>query len=410
MHRTEHAATTALVCMDRLTRLMAGGGEKTAASDEIPTDASQRFSMRYGVKEGMYCFHMVEFTDDPLSLMVLKSNGVIYEAYDNGPRLLCEELVGGVDKTELMKNAIKFFFPNLCNIIQAFWVDPSSEYCFQAIDDCGLIALIIFGFEDFGKPEHINLLLHGKFQLRTDLFSDIHKHMLCKRGCTPDEFAQSTAEYVQECSKGVVEQALTEVLSHSGVGAKPFEIKRGNISWPQTELTRLILSMGWSVYDYKTEYYGGVVVCADMIIRDITYTQKLIPVAICEIHTNIVDVRLAYNTNNTTEPFTCLCWRAITTDRLVFMFCFHLEMSITRGGLQTYKLIMRKINMSGMNFDMLLGKLKASANWSRVTDSSKFSNDILFEARKEQMRLRRLSKPPPTPAVSAVKPPPNPAV
>ena len=199
MHRTEHAATTALVCMDRLTRLMADGGEKTAAShlpDEITAAASQLFSMRYGVKEGMYCFHMVEFTNDPLSLMVQENNGVIYEAYDNGPRLLCEELDGKVEKTDLMRNAIQFFFPKLNNILPAIQGGSCSEYCFQAIDDCGLIALIIFGFEDFGKPEHINLLLHGKFQLRTDLFSDIHKHMLCKRGCTPDDFAQSTAEYV----------------------------------------------------------------------------------------------------------------------------------------------------------------------------------------------------------------------
>ena len=74
------------------------------------------------------------------------------------------------------------------------------------------------------------------------------------------------------------------------------------------------------------------------------------------------------------------------------MFCFQHEWSITQGGQQKFKLIMRKINMRGMDFEDLLGKLKAGANWGRVTDASKFSSDIMYEARKEQVRLRRLAR------------------
>ena len=389
MHRTEHAATTALVCMDRLTRLMAlGEGEKTAAS--------RCFSMRYGTKEGKYCFHYVE-SEDPLSLMVQESNGVIYEEYDNGPRLLCEALISTVHKDSLMEAAIKFFFPRLNDVNKARF-GACSEYCYQATDSGGLTVLIIFGFEDFGEAGHINLLLHGKFQLVNGMMDNILNHIKTMPTCTLDDFTQRTAEYVCDLTDGGAEMALTDVMSHGVVGKPPFEMCKENKLWPQTDLTRLIRFMRWSVYDYSKEYMGGgVVICADMIIRNSTDTQQLIPAAICQIQKKTIDVRLAYNIN---KPFTNLCWRATNKEGLVSMVCFQYEWAITKGGQQTYKLIMYKISMNGMDFENLLGKLKASANWRRITDSSKFSNDILFEAKKEQMRLRRLGNPPPlNPAV-----------
>ena len=162
----------------------------------------------YGKKSnGEYVIFSVK-TNDVFPCIVYQYGGLIYIEYEDDnvpPRLLVEDLKNTVNKRQLMKESILFFFAGLfsCNIGLAF----GREDCFYAIDrtygsDC--ITVIIFGFESFGPDGHINLLLHGKFRMNGCSWKDMDSkvsNMAKQHRWTSDDFPLKAAEYIRQLSR-----------------------------------------------------------------------------------------------------------------------------------------------------------------------------------------------------------------
>jgi len=429
----EHEPVThaTLMCMvDKLTRLMGLGSERVLSApseDEISSS-----SMRYGLKDGKWCFYRVNVREDSF-LSNIVGEGVIYEEFGNRPRLLCEDLVPKVDKIKLISAAFSFFFPDLVRS----WLEPdamrrafekdegkSSAYCFQCIDDLGYKVLIIFGFENFGEDGQFNLLLKGKFQLVTESLDDIWVHMskpppqkvdpnniadpaatslqevgpseLANKKETPpqevdpNDFAIKTAEFVRNLTKNRAELGLTDVMSH-GVEGKPYQTYTTKIPWPQTELTRLIQGIGGVVYDYKKPYFNGVVVCAGL--RSVQEATSLIPHAIREISRFINDdddVKPAYDSSKV--DFSELCWKATQSKppNKKYMYCFELQCQVV--WMREYILIMREYEIKDITFDGILDNFKKSKDFQRTQEKkshSEFCCNIMFQAKKAQREFEK---------------------
>lgn len=357
--------------------------------------------MRYGKNsEGVYVYFVVQDAQDLFSRTVGQSKGVIYMDYEDSekpPRLLAEDLEATVDKRTLMEAAIPFYFPRISedSIEPAF----GREDCFHAVDDCGLLNIICFGFEDFGDPGHINLLLHGNFQMEQDDNIDkINRGVSTMKEIgdwTHDEFSQKTAEYLRALNSHHVDFIMTDVMSHR-ITEKYYSTYISKKPWGNDNLTKLIHELGATVYDYfEPGLNGERTVCANLKTPSDAALSRLCYTSITRLFTQARDIKPAFNQN---EKFSNLCWCATDCDSgKRSLFVFRLIWNGSNGRYGTHcKVDVTTVMLKDLKLEDVLRNAKASSMWHYTKDSTMFGENISYEVRKELIRLKSLERTTPT--------------
>ena len=448
---SEHTTTkSVLMCIERLTRLMAALETEKATEQETPeSDPPEFFSMRYGklkkededVKECFYKVIQTAQNQDSLSSIVQAAGGTIYMDLDYEPpepQLLCEELdITQVDRSALIQAAMEFFYPKQ-KFEPAFEDMENSKYCYKTPSAGSFISLYIFGFENFGDPDKmsllkektlkeneerdpedwkgdsyiferqiasttgcINLLLNGKFQISDKELQDIKKHVTEKEDVsawTYDEFARNTADFAHSLTLERPEQEIIDVMSHGSPepGDKPsYTMKTERRHWPKTPLTTFIQEKGMTVYDYHQKWVNNErIICSGINFSPGKHSfdkdiNPLIPIAIKEIHPNATNIRRAYPITLTVAR---MCWAAtIKQKEIMFFFNYGREKTTEDGHI--FYLIMTQVEIHGISIDEILEKyVKASeskgTNLNNLKDEGRFCQDLFYQARIEMKRLK----------------------
>ena len=347
-------------------------------------------SLRYGKnEESVYHFYR-KITDDPFSFIVEQSGGTIYMDYEGShdpPRLLVEDLKKTFDQTHLMKDAIPFFFPELSvsSITPAF----GREECFFAIDKCDLTNVIIFDFVSFGDHNHVNLLLHGKFQMdgwtQEELEAKITETARCLEW-TPEMFTEKAAKFLRETlGPNHVEKVMTDVMAFRCDGWHEFMEFITKRPWPNDSLTQLIQKMGATVYDHTLPFsYDRSIICKNLTRLTKSELTRLIHASIHCLYPAFHDIKPAFNPN---EKLSYLCWCAKNEVDQVVLICFNYNKQTSRGSDSKYSLDVHHLCTGNLDMENLLRTVKARSTWPYVKDASHFSDVVFIQAGKELKRL-----------------------
>jgi len=353
----------------------------TAAFMESQKYFSNRWSVKKNGNPREYRVQQTLDNQDPLSRLVQICNGEIYVDHNplSGPRLLCEGLQKDLVTDEsLMFAAVYFFFPDLKCVENMRKENSLLGFWFRAEDACKLRVTLVFGKEDFGQG--FNLLLLGKFQFgpSTGLNSTLEDMVekLITLTSTANDFALLAVKelkHIQSQNRqelgflGMpddVDLIMTDVM---GRDDNEHLITR-QMLWPHTELTRLILEGGGTVYDYRKDRdkkKTSLTVCNDM--RSIVNLEEFMRTAIRDIYPAATDVRLACD-----QPLARQCWTLrLNNARYVFAFsiCKHWEPRVSGEVIYVsfYQLTIALSdlngaleNVNGTNYPRLLEKKSAT--------------------------------------------------